>query len=59
MAAACSSFYMMANIGTAVGLATTSAIIQEVLKLGLHRNLKSYPDRDTVNFAPERIIESC
>jgi predicted MFS family arabinose efflux permease len=59
MAAACSSFYMMANIGTAVGLATTSAVIQEVLKLVLHQNLKSYPDQDTVNCASERIIEFC
>jgi predicted MFS family arabinose efflux permease len=53
MAAACSSFYMMANIGTAVGLATTSAVIQEMLKRGLRRDLMSYPDRDVVGFALE------
>lgn len=32
MAAACSSFYMIANIRTAVKLATTSAVIQEIME---------------------------
>ncbi|KAF2798071.1 MFS general substrate transporter [Melanomma pulvis-pyrius CBS 109.77] len=48
MASVCSSFYMTGNIGTAVGLATTSAITKELLRRGLHRQLAGYPDEDAI-----------
>ncbi|PVH69326.1 putative multidrug resistance protein fnx1 [Cadophora sp. DSE1049] len=44
MAMACSSFYMSANTGTVVGLASTNAVLQGTLRRGLEKRLVDYPD---------------
>ena len=48
------SFYLTANTSTAVGLATTSAVLQGVLRKALESGLIDDPDRELVSF---RIIQ--
>lgn len=48
MATAATSFYMVANIGTTVGMASTSVILQAVLEYGLDRKLGDNRDKAEV-----------
>ncbi|CAJ2513180.1 Uu.00g012990.m01.CDS01 [Anthostomella pinea] len=48
MAMACSGFYLTYDTATAVGMATTSAVLQGVLKSGLPTELRDYPQKDAV-----------
>jgi hypothetical protein len=49
MAMVCSSFYLSANTGTVVGLATTNAVLQGVLRNGLEFALRDEPNKDLVS----------
>ena len=49
MATTCSTFYMMSNVGQAVGLAITNVVTQNVLRRGLKRELADNPMRDKVS----------
>jgi len=49
IAMACSSFYMAANIGTVVGIATTTAVLQVTLKKGLEVALRDQVNQDLVS----------
>jgi len=44
MAMACSSFYMSANTGTVIGLASTNAVLQGTLRRSLEISLVDHPD---------------
>ncbi|KAH7333148.1 hypothetical protein BKA65DRAFT_403537, partial [Rhexocercosporidium sp. MPI-PUGE-AT-0058] len=48
MAMACSSFYMSANIGTVVGLASTNAVLQGTLRYGLNKGLMGYNNSNKI-----------
>ncbi|KAH7381983.1 major facilitator superfamily domain-containing protein [Cadophora sp. MPI-SDFR-AT-0126] len=48
MAMACSSFYMSANTGTVVGLASTNAVLQGTLRRGLEKRLVGYPNSASI-----------
>lgn len=50
MAMVCSSFYLIANSGTAVGLAATSAVLQRTLRTGLERRLDGFPNMNYVGY---------
>jgi hypothetical protein len=49
LASAVSSSYLSSMVGTTVGLATTSAVIQAALKIGLRRSLANAPDTEKVS----------
>lgn len=50
MAMVCSSFYLIANTGTAVSLAATGAVLQRTLRNGLERCLDGFSNKNLRRF---------